>query len=174
MISPEDFTDDDPWTDDGLALADVGSPDLIHGVRLQRLVTRGDRRGDLTVLSSAQRDPGFSAPHVYMVTATPGSVRAWVFHRRQFDRLAFRDGDVRVVLFDLRSGSPTQGRLNVLDVGAANPVALTIPPFVVHGVQNRGYADVRFVNMPTQAYDPANPDKARLRCPHPGIPCAFD
>jgi dTDP-4-dehydrorhamnose 3,5-epimerase len=62
----------------------------------------------------------------------------------------------------------------VLDVGAENPVLLTIPPLVVHGVQNRGAADVQFVNMPTRAYDPARPDKARLPYGHPGIPYVFD
>jgi dTDP-4-dehydrorhamnose 3,5-epimerase len=174
MIAPEDFADDAPWPDASGALADIDIPDPIAGVRLQRLVTHHDGRGDLTVLASAQYDADFATPHVYLVTAAAGSVRAWVFHRRQWDRLAYRHGTVRVVLFDIRPDSPTRGRLNVLDLGAANPALLTIPPFVAHGVQNRGAQEVTFVNMPTRAYDPAYPDKSRLKHPHPGVPYVFD
>ena len=142
-------------------------------MRLQRLRTHADYRGDLTVLLSDLREPIVSPPHVYLVSAAPGSVRAWVYHKRQFDRLAYTNGDIRVVLYDLRKESPTYGGLNILDVGIANKVLLTIPPRVVHGVQNRGAETATFVNMPTRAYDPTDPDKARLRQDHPGIPYRF-
>lgn len=174
MILLEDFTDDLPFEDDPAVHAEVRIENQIDGVRLIRLVRKADRRGDLTVLLSRHYQPGLLAPpHVYLVTAAPGSVRAWVFHRRQADRLAYTAGDLRVVLYDPRPDSPTRGVLNVLDVGRDNPVTLTIPPFVVHGVQNRGAAEAQFVNMPTEAYDPARPDKARLPWDHPGIPYSF-
>ncbi|MDH4986847.1 dTDP-4-dehydrorhamnose 3,5-epimerase family protein [Aminobacter anthyllidis] len=126
------------------------------------------------MLLSALKQPIQAPPHVYLVTAEPKSIRAWVYHKRQSDRLAYTNGDVRVVLYDLRTDSPTYQKLNILDVGAANKVLLTIPPFVVHGVQNRGMAAATFVNMPTNVYDPENPDKSRVRYDHPGIPYKFD
>ena len=174
MITPDDFEDDKAWTDTTGALAEITVPEQIAGVRLHRLVSNRDGRGTLTVLGSEHYHPGFAAPHVYQVTAAAGSIRAWVFHKRQSDRLAYLAGTIRVVLYDIRPGSPTFGHLNVLDVGAANPVAITIPPLVVHGVQNRGDADAQFLNMPTRAYDPGNPDKSRLPYGHPGIPYVFD
>ncbi|MBT1159965.1 dTDP-4-dehydrorhamnose 3,5-epimerase family protein [Aminobacter anthyllidis] len=174
MLSLEDFVDDKPWGDDVPFLEDVRVADQIEGVRLQRLATRADKRGDLTVLLSALKEPIMSPPHVYLVSAEPRSIRAWVYHKRQSDRLAYTNGDVRVVLYDLRTDSPTYQKLNILDVGAANKVLLTIPPFVVHGVQNRGMAAATFVNMPTNVYDPENPDKSRVRYDHPGIPYKFD
>lgn len=173
-LTLEDFTDDTPWEEATPALQPIEIADQIHGVELRRLVTHADGRGDLTVLLSRHYVPEASAPHVYLVNAAPGSVRAWVYHRRQSDRLAYPNGTFRVVLFDLRPDSPTKGVLNVLDVGADNPVQLTIPPFVAHAVQNRGTESAYFVNMPTNAYDPANPDKARVRKDHPGIPYNFD
>ena len=174
MVTLDDFTDDVPFADDPAVHAEVRIDDQIEGVHLRRLVRKGDSRGDLTVLLSRHYDAGLAVPpHVYLITATPGSLRAWVYHRKQADRLAFTAGEVRVVLYDLRPESPTYRKLNVLDVGASNPVTLTIPPRVVHGVQNRGKADVQFINMPTHAYNPADPDKARLRWDHPGIPYSF-
>lgn len=113
-------------------------------------------------------------PHVYMVTAAAQSVRAWVYHKRQSDRLAFTKGRIRIVLYDLRPQSPTYGALNVIEAGADNMLQLTIPPFVVHAVQNPTDEDTVFVNMPTRAYDPAWPDKSRLPKDHPGIPYRFE
>lgn len=162
VLSIDDFRDDLPWEDVEPAFQEFSVPNQIDGVVLRRLVTHSDNRGDLTVLLSRHYLPNETTPHVYMVRAAPGSVRAWVYHRRQFDRLAFLDGRFRVVLYDLRPDSPTSGVLNVLDLGAENSVQLTIPPFVAHGVQNNGENESFFVNMPTEAYDPANPDKSRL------------
>lgn len=173
-LSLEDFVDDKPWQDDFPLLDDVDVEGKIDGVRLQRLRTRTDGRGDLTVLLSSLHEPVESPPHVYHVSAGPGSIRAWVYHKRQFDRLAFANGELRVVLYDLRPGSPTYGRLDVFDVGEANKILLTIPPFVIHGVHNRSAATATFVNMPTQPYDPKRPDKSRLRFDHPGIPYQFE
>ncbi|MDX8466441.1 dTDP-4-dehydrorhamnose 3,5-epimerase family protein [Mesorhizobium sp. VK23B] len=173
-LSLDDFVDDKPWHDDTPLLEDISSADLIAGVRIQRLITRADKRGDLTVLISALLEPISPPPHVYLVSAEPGSIRAWVYHKRQSDRLACTNGDIRVVLYDLRKDSPTYQKLEILDVGAANKVLLTIPPYVVHGVHNRGKSTATFVNMPTNFYDPKNPDKARIRFDHPGIPYRFE
>ena len=172
-VTLDDFQDDTPWQETERVHALLTIPDQIDGVEMRRLCTHGDNRGDLTVLLSDRYVPGASTPHVYLVTAEPGSVRAWVFHRRQSDRLAFTNGDFRVVLYDLRPESRTFGVLNVLDLGGANRIQLTIPPFVVHGVQNRGTTAASFVNMPTNAYHEATPDKARLAQNHPGIPYVF-
>ena len=173
-VSLNDFRDDAPWEDGAGAFEEISVPDQIDGVQLYRLVTHADDRGDLTVLLSQHYAPFEIVPHVYQVTTAPGSVRAWVYHKRQHDRLAYTNGDIRVVLYDLRPGSPTHGKLNVLDVGSGNKVLLVIPPFVVHGVQNRGDSDAAFMNMPTRAYDPADPDKSRLPWDHPGIPYRFE
>ena len=174
MLTLEEFKDDAPWQERQPPFATVAQDDLIDGVRLLRLTDESDRRGSLTVLMSNRTDPASITPHVYLVEAEAGSIRAWVYHKRQSDRLAYTNGDFRVVLYDLRPHSPTYRKLNVLDVGEKNKIQLTIPPFVVHGVQNRGKNRAFFVNMPTRAYDPANPDKSRLPAGHPGIPYSFE
>jgi dTDP-4-dehydrorhamnose 3,5-epimerase len=173
MLSLDDFVDDTPWAADPAEFSDLRVDNQIDGVRLQRLVRKSDRRGDLTVLLSALQHQGLQVPHIYLVTAAARSVRAWVYHKRQSDRLAYTEGSIRIVLYDIRPGSPTFGALNVIDAGADNKVLLTIPPLVIHGVQNRGDTDAQFVNMPTKHYDPAHPDKSRLPADHPGIPYAF-
>ena len=174
MLRLEDFADDAPWVPTQQEFADVSVPDLIADVRIRRLVTHRDPRGELTVLMTSLGDEGSSAPHIYLVRTEPRAIRAWVYHKHQSDRLAYVEGTFRLVLYDLRPGSPTHGRLNVLDVGEHNRVLVTIPPFVVHGVQNVGSRPASFVNMPTRRYDPARPDKSRLPHGHPGIPYVFE
>ena len=174
MLSLNDFIDDDPWVEEGPFLQEIRIDNQIEGVRLNRLVTHGDNRGELTVLISDLKGAIVPIPHVYNVTAVAGSIRAWVYHKRQSDRLAFTSGNLRVVLYDIRPDSATQGSLNVIDAGDFNKVLLTIPPQVVHAVHNRGIAAATYINMPTRAYDPANPDKSRVPYNHPGIPYRFD
>ena len=173
-LTLDDFVDDTPWTPSAAEFADLSMPDLIAGVRVQRLPSHRDERGELTVLLTSLRDASLATPHAYHVVAESRSIRAWVYHRRQSDRLAYVDGLFRLALYDLRPESPTLGRLNVLDVGAENRVLVTIPPYVIHGLQNRSGRAAYFVNMPTRAYDPSWPDKSRLPYGHPGIPYVFD
>jgi dTDP-4-dehydrorhamnose 3,5-epimerase len=174
MLKLEDFSDDKPWVPNGPEFAEVRIENQIDAVDLRRLESKADGRGNLVVLMSDRFGAQFRAPHVYIVTAAARSVRAWIYHKRQHDRLAFTIGRFRMVMYDLRPESPTYGVLNVLDIGAANKVLLTIPPFVVHGLQNLDDEDAFFVNLPTFAYDPANPDKSRLPKDHPGIPYRFE
>ncbi|MGZ5917403.1 MAG: dTDP-4-dehydrorhamnose 3,5-epimerase family protein [Methyloceanibacter sp.] len=173
-LSLEEFVADSPWAEQRPLLEKVRIDKQVEGVCLNRLVTYQDERGDLTVLLSELHETVAPIPHVYIVTAAPGSIRAWVYHKRQTHRLAFTNGVMRIVLYDLRTSSRTYGVINVIDAGASNKVLLTIPPEVVHGVRNRGGSSATFVNMPTLAYDPACPDKARLPRDHPGIPYVFE
>jgi len=169
----DDFQPDKPWTRKFVPFPEVRVPDQIEGVVIRKLDTRTDERGTLTVLGTSACTPGFQTPHVYLVQAAPGSVRAWVYHKRQFDCLAYTNGSFKIVLHDLRPDSPTYLKVNVLEAGAANKIQLRIPPFVAHGVKNCGPEEAFFINMSTRAYDPADPDKARLPKEDPRIPYAF-
>jgi dTDP-4-dehydrorhamnose 3,5-epimerase len=147
---------------------------LIDGVELTGLLRNEDARGSLHELLTTREGPTEPIVHVYQVSAAPGSIRAWVYHRHQHDRLAFTNGDIEVVLYDLRPGSSTQNHLNVLKVGKNNPCLLRIPPCVVHGVRNAGDQWAYFTNMPTSVYHPDRPDKYRLAYGDPRIPYIFE
>lgn len=174
MLQLTDFKDDDAWTPVQEPFSEVTIEEQIQGLRIQQLVTNSDNRGDLTVLMSDLYDKTHQTPHVYLVTAAAKSVRAWVYHKYQKDRLAYTQGKLRVVLYDLREDSSTYKKVNVIEVGEKNKVLVTIPPFVVHGVQNYGDHDAQFVNMTTNAYDPAKPDKSRVSKDCSDIPYVFE
>lgn len=172
-VSIDHFVQDKPTAAGiGKAAADQETG-LISGVTLRGLSLGADGRGSLLELLTARTPLKEPMVHAYQVFAEPGSVRAWVLHRWQEDRLAFTNGMFRVVLYDIRPDSPSYGQVDVLELGAQRKVMLTIPRFVVHGVQNFGSTEANFVNLPTNVYDPGNPDKFRLPPDHPGIPYRF-
>ena len=172
MLTLEDFESDMSWSPD----TDQKPQKLetqIDGVEAKVLIRRQDHRGNLCECLTTRDGDIAPIVHVYAVTAAPKSVRAWVYHKYQWDRLVYTQGQFRVVLYDIRDNSPTYGKLDVLEVGLMMPTLLLIPPFVVHGVENYGERDETFINMPTNVYYPGKPDKFRLAKDHPGIPYTF-
>ncbi len=142
----------------------------IEGCTAISLLPASDDRGDLLELLSSRDEQIEPMVHIYQVYSAPGSIRAWVYHSKQTDRLCYTDGSFRVVLYDLRSESRTVGNMVTLMAGADAPTLLHIPPFVVHGVQNMGRERAAFVNIPTRVYRHEDPDKRRLPFDSPLIP----
>jgi len=169
-----DFKTDVPCSPPAADTAAVAGEAAIEGVTAAPLIPHSDSRGSLSELLTTRDGPIEPIVHVYQVTALAGSIRAWVYHRWQHDRLAFPNGRFRIILYDIRPNSPTFNLLNVFHLGREQPGLLRIPPLVIHGVQNIGDSTSSFINMPTKAYDPAAPDKCRLPERDPRIPFSFD
>jgi dTDP-4-dehydrorhamnose 3,5-epimerase len=172
----DDFVPDAPFPPAAAPATANDTPrlDLIDGVGTTPLLINADPRGSLCELLTMRDDNGEPIVHVYQVIAAPGSIRAWVYHTHQFDRLVFTMGTFEVALYDARPHSPTANRLNVFALGAARPCLLRIPPFVIHGVRNAGSEPAAFMNMPTEVYRRETPDKSRLRYGDPRVPFLFD
>jgi dTDP-4-dehydrorhamnose 3,5-epimerase len=62
-----------------------------------------------------------------------GAVVGLHYHLHQADYWLVPRGTARVVLHDLREGSPTDGRTEVLEIGEADSRGVFIPPGVAHG-----------------------------------------
>jgi dTDP-4-dehydrorhamnose 3,5-epimerase len=146
---------------------------LIEGVSVMPLESSDDERGSLVELLTTRDSSIEPIVHVYQVFAGPGSIRAWVYHLHQYDRLAYTMGSFEVALYDARPESPTAHRLNVFALGAARPALLRIPPRVVHGVHSASSQMSSFINLPTRAYRHEAPDKCRLPYGDPRVPYRF-
>jgi dTDP-4-dehydrorhamnose 3,5-epimerase len=170
----EDFVPDTPKVKKTSVLPEVSDQGLIDGVKIELLTSGSDERGMLHELLTTRDAAIEPIVHVYEVVAEPGSVRAWVYHKHQSDRLCFTNGHFKWALYDIRVGSRTYGKLNILDVGEHLRCRLTIPPYVIHGVKNYSGRIASFINCPTNIYRHDQPDKTRLPYGHPGIPYVFD
>ena len=147
----------------------------IVGVRVRLAVSHLDERGELTEIY----DPAWNfdpepVVYVYQTTVRPGRVKGWVVHYRQEDRMFISMGAAKIVLYDAREDSPTRGAIEEIHLGERRRGLLRIPRGVYHAVENIGDSDLLFVNMPTRAYQHADPDKYRLPLDTPQIPYRFD
>jgi len=147
---------------------------LTDGVSIRDVATHTDLRGSVTELFDARwnyhPDPVVFA---YCFTIRPGIVKGWNLHREHEDRYVLLQGDMNVVLFDPRPGSPTLGEVCTINLSAARRVIVNIPTNVWHADHNIGTTDVLVVNFPTQPYDHVNPDKYRLPLDTDLIPHSF-
>jgi len=75
-----------------------------------------------------------------------------------------------VVLHDLREGSPTRGRTDVLYAGERRPLVVAIPPGVAHGYRVLGSEPATLFYHTTERYDPADEE----RIPHDDARIGFD
>ena len=148
---------------------------VISGVVVRDAITHEDERGDLTEIY----DPRWGvmdAPlvYVYQTTIRPGRIKGWVYHKVQVDRLFVSAGSLKIVLYDMRQDSPTHGLVNEIFASERNRKLITIPPLVLHAVENVGSCEAVFINMPTRPYNHADPDKYRVPLNSADIPYSFD
>jgi dTDP-4-dehydrorhamnose 3,5-epimerase len=142
----------------------------IHGVRIKPLKVVPDERGWLMEILRADDEGLFSKFGQAYVSATyPGVVKAWHFHERQTDNFACVAGMIKLVLFDRRTGSPTEGVINEFFLGVHHPQLVQVPRLVHHGWKCISVEPSLVLNIPDEPYDHRAPDEHRIE-PHGALP----
>jgi dTDP-4-dehydrorhamnose 3,5-epimerase len=146
----------------------------ISGVSVHEVLHVPRDHGVITEIFRPEWDPtGMPVVHVYQSRLFPGAIGAWSCHAKNIDRLFVNQGHLKIVLYDDRDESGTYQQLMELHVGDARPAFLVIPPGVWHGLQNLGSSEALMLNLPTCAYDYADPDHYRLPWDSPEIPYSW-
>ncbi len=135
---------------------------LIDGVRIKSLRLLPDDRGFLMEMLRSDDDIFQKFGQVYLSVAYPGVVKGWHYHKVQTDFFTIVKGMMKVVLYDERPDSPTHGEINEFFMGEQNPILITIPPGVLHGMKAIGAGPGFLVNCPTEPYNYAEPDEYRV------------
>ncbi|GBC83223.1 UDP-2-acetamido-2,6-beta-L-arabino-hexul-4-ose reductase [bacterium HR10] len=143
---------------------------MIEGVRVKPLRMIPDERGRLMELLRADDEIFIKFGQVYMTTVYPGVVKAWHYHKKQYDNFVAVRGMIKLVLYDAREDSPTRGEINEFFIGDWNPQLVQIPPGVYHGFKCISETEAIVINIPTEVYDYAQPDEYRLDPHKGGIP----
>ena len=141
----------------------------INGVVIKKLITHSDDRG---YFREVVREDEQLLQHFGQSAVTktyPGVIKAFHWHNHQDDVWYVVDGMARVVLYDRRPGSATEGVTQVLYAGEDNPVVILIPIGVAHGYQVLGNKPMVLFYHVTQAYDPKAPDEQRIPFDDPQI-----
>ena len=147
---------------------------LIEGVAIKKLKVIPDERGRLMEMLRADDDIFQKFGQIYLSVAYPGAVKGWHYHKVQIDYFTIVKGMMKVVLYDGREESPTNGLINEFFMGEHNPILITIPTFVLHGMKGIGTEPAYLVNCPTEPYNYDNPDEFRVDPHNNNIPYDWD
>ena len=135
---------------------------MIQDVQVKPLKVMADERGRLMEMLRSD-DPLFKGfGQLYLTTAYPGVVKAWHYHKKQWDHFVCVHGMAKVVLFDSREQSRTRNEINEFFLGDYHPILLQIPPLVYHGFKCVGDGEAIIINCPTECYVYDNPDEFRV------------
>lgn len=115
-------------------MAEVVASNRIRDVAVLRLEKREDERGWFSETFRPEWLPAANE----MVQANRSDSRAGVlrglhYHLAQADYWYATAGRMFVGLYDFRSGSPTEGAVETLELRGDQPTGLYIPPGVAHG-----------------------------------------
>ena len=143
---------------------------LIDGVQVKQLKVIPDERGRLMEMLRSDDGLFIKFGQIYMTTAYPGVVKAWHYHKKQWDNFVVVRGMLKLVLFDSRDNSPTKGLINEFFMGDHQQILVRIPPMVYHGFKGISEQETIVINTPTEMYNYAEPDEFRLAAHTADIP----
>ena len=135
---------------------------MIDGVVLTPLRQIFDERGK--VMHMLREDsPVFSRfGEIYFSFTHPGVVKAWHLHKEMTLNYAVIHGEIKFVLFDDRSHSPTYGEIQEFFISPENYMLVTVPPMIWNGFKSIGTTTSIVANCSTL---PHNPNELLRRAP---------
>lgn len=100
----------------------------MDGVIISKLKQIEDERGKVMhfIRSDWEVFKGFG--EVYFTTVKYGKIKGWNKHTKMTQNLVCPSGNIMLVLYDERSGSPTYGTTQEISIGGHNYCLVTIPP----------------------------------------------
>lgn len=145
---------------------DVG----IDGVLVNQPPIHVDHRGALVEMYT--RPDFWEQPftYAYQTSVRPGMLKGWFLHEKKLDRYHIVTGELLVLLYDDRPGSPTKGRLQKLVLSEKSARQVLIPPKIWHLSLNVGQSEAFLINLPSTYYDHSNPDRYHVSIDSGTIP----
>ncbi len=147
---------------------------MIQNVSVKQLKFIPDERGRLMEILRSDEDLYVGFGQVYLTTTYPHVVKAWHYHKIQDDFIICIKGMLKLVLFDGRDGSPTQGEVNEFFLGEYNPMLVKVPKMIYHGWKCISEEEAIVINIPTAPYNRQNPDEYRIDAHVNSIPYRWE
>jgi dTDP-4-dehydrorhamnose 3,5-epimerase len=135
---------------------------MIDGVKVKQVRKFADDRGFFSEILKFGEETFCDVKQTSYTETFPGVIKAFHWHKRQWDVWFVVRGNAQVVLHDLRVLSDTYKETQVICAGENNSVVIAIPPGVAHGYRVLGAEKVGLFYHTSEAYDPMNPDEERI------------
>ncbi len=147
---------------------------MIKDVSVKLLTVHNDERGRLMEILRNDDEIFTKFGQVYMTTNYQGVIKAWHCHKMQIDYVSCVKGMIKLVLFDKRENSPTNGEINEYFIGDSSNRLIVIPPGVYHGWKNIKNEESIVISVINNLYNRDNPDEMRLPYNTKEIPYNWD
>ena len=126
---------------------------MIHGVKVVPLRKICDERGIIMHMLKATDEHYQQFGEIYFSCGYPGVVKAWHIHKEMTLNNAVVVGMAKLVLYDSRADSPTQGELMELCIGEHNYCLVQIPPGITNGYKAYGDKMAILANCASMPHD---------------------
>jgi len=127
---------------------------MINGVLIKPLKQIPDERGKIMHMLRAD-DPYFiQFGEIYFSVIYPDVIKGWHLHTRMTLNYAVVSGMIKLVLYDSREKSSTNGELQELFIGEDNYVLVQIPPGIYNGFKGIGVKPAIVANCSDITHDP--------------------
>lgn len=127
----------------------------VEGVLITPLTQICDERGKIMHMLRADQPHFRQFGEIYFSVVHPGVVKGWHIHEVMTLNYAVPHGNIKLVLYDDRPGSPTQGLVQEIFLGESNYQLVTVPPNVWNGFKGIGTESSIVANCATHPHDPA-------------------
>jgi len=135
--------------------------DMIEGVIIQDLKIIPDERGPVMHMLRSDSPLYSSFGEIYFSTLNPKCIKAWRRHLKMNQHFAVPVGKIKLVIYDSRMGSRTQGMLFEYYLGPPDHYKLIkIPPLLWYGFQSLSESASLIANMTDIPHDAAEIERA--------------
>jgi dTDP-4-dehydrorhamnose 3,5-epimerase len=112
----------------------VNKMNRIDGIIITELRQISDARGSVLHMLRCDAPEFIRFGECYFSELLPGAIKAWKRHRAQTQNLAVPTGRIRLVIYDDREHSATQGNLQIMELGRPDAyLRVRIPPGLWYG-----------------------------------------
>ena len=132
----------------------------ISGVSVIPLKRIADERGDVLHMLRADAPHFQGFGEIYFSEVRPGAVKAWRKHHEMTINYAVPVGEVKLVLYDDREGTPSPPQIAELNLGASNYHLVSVPPGVWYGFKGLGVTVALIANCATLPHDESEIERA--------------
>ncbi len=127
---------------------------MIRGVEIVSLRQIPDERGKIMHMLRSDAPHFEKFGEIYFSLVYPGVIKGWHLHKKMTLNYAVVSGMIKLVLFDDRKDSVTQGEVQEIFIGEENYSLVKIPPQVWNGFKGIGPTPAIVANCATLAHDP--------------------
>lgn len=140
---------------------------IVDGVIVSPLRVISDERGSVLHMLRSDAPDFTNFGECYFSEILPGMVKGWKKHHLQTQYFSVPVGNIRLVIFDDRSASPSQGNIQIIQMGRPdNYVRVRVPPLVWYSFGCTSNIPALLANCADMPHDPAESEQRPLDSLH--------